>query len=236
MRSWFQKQPHLDQHLDKRVANWRFLGLLEVQFICFVLALAAASRHLDNKTLDLPAISGSINNPLIGMTDNGNQPPPASAAPPAQPVFLLQAAEKTHDPFAKIQIRKGQGFPKLAFKKDGKAVRVGPGDITAWKGNFNSWGASVGAPGLYELAETCVSINKEGTRRLPSFEDHPEFEDLGTSIQGRRLMLAKMAGTRFGLHVSMPATATLSQHTDEKINKLFHNFTDMVAALSFRLL
>ena len=48
-------------------------------------------------------------------------------------------------------------------------------------------------------------------------------------------MLAKAAGTRFGLHVSIPAMATLSQHTDEKINKLFHNFTDMVSALSFWL-
>jgi hypothetical protein len=154
MRSWFQKQLRINQHLDKQVANWKFLGFLQVQFICFVLALAAASRHLDTKTLDLAAISGSIHNPLIGMTDNGDHAPPASAVPPAQPVFLLQAAEKTHDPFAKIQICKGQGFPKLVFKKDGKAVRVGPGDITAWKGNFNSWGAAVGAPGLYELAKT----------------------------------------------------------------------------------
>jgi hypothetical protein len=118
MRSWFQKQPHLDQHLNKRVANRRFLCFLEVQFICFVLALAAASRHLDTKTLDLPAISGPINNLLISMTDTDNQAPPANAAPPAQPVFLLQTAEKAHDPFAKIQIHKGQGFPKLAFKKD----------------------------------------------------------------------------------------------------------------------
>ncbi len=108
MRSWFQKQPHLNQHLNKRAANWKFLGFLEVQFICFVLALAAASRNLDTKTLDLPAISGSINNLLISMTDSNNQAPPAAAAP-AQPVFLLQPAEKhalRGDPSSSIQTGK----------------------------------------------------------------------------------------------------------------------------------